>query len=81
MKKAGFTLGDIISISIDDDVIVMPYYDFYQITPAKDPQTCNTLVSLRLNMCLMHYSGVYDEAQLPMLTTLRRLLIICSLTA
>ena len=32
---------------------------------AKDPKTCNTLVSLRLNMCLMHYSGVYDEAQLP----------------
>ena len=26
---------------------------------------CNTLVSLRLNTCLMHYAGVGDEAKLP----------------
>lgn len=30
MEKAGFTLGDVISITIDDKEIVMPYYDgFY----------------------------------------------------
>lgn len=29
MTKAGFTLGDLISITIDDRVIVMPYYDGY----------------------------------------------------
>lgn len=44
---------------------LVTYENFYQINPSKDPQTCNTLVSLRLNLCLMHYSGVYDEAQLP----------------
>ena len=26
---------------------------------------CNTLVSLKLNPCLMYYAGVSDEAQLP----------------
>jgi hypothetical protein len=31
----------------------------------KDPDLCNTLVSLRLNTCLMHYAGVSDEAALP----------------
>ena len=30
MEKAGFTLGDVISITIDNREIVMPYYDgFY----------------------------------------------------
>ena len=29
------------------------------------PALCNTLVSLRLNTCLMYYAGVDDEAQLP----------------
>ena len=29
MMKAGFTLGDIISITVDDNEIVMPYYDGY----------------------------------------------------
>ena len=29
MKNAGFTLGDLISVTIDDKEIVMPYYDGY----------------------------------------------------
>ena len=29
MMKAGFTLGDVISITVDDKEIVMPYYDGY----------------------------------------------------
>ena len=37
----------------------------YQYTPDNNPQFCNTLVSLRLNPCLMHYAGVDDESQLP----------------
>ena len=41
------------------------YYNYYNITPVKDSALCSTLVSLRLNICLMHYAGVDDEAQLP----------------
>lgn len=33
--------------------------------PQKDPNVCKTLVSLRLNPCLMYYAGISDEAQLP----------------
>jgi hypothetical protein len=44
---------------------LITYDNYYQITPAKDRDICNTLVSMRLNLCLMHYSGVSDEAQLP----------------
>ncbi len=29
MTEAGFTLGDVISITIDDIVLIMPYYDGY----------------------------------------------------
>lgn len=29
MTEAGFTLGDIISITVDDIVLIMPYYDGY----------------------------------------------------
>ena len=29
MREAGFTLGDLISVTIDDKEIVMPYYDGY----------------------------------------------------
>ena len=29
MTEAGFTLGDVISITVDDKVIIMPYYDGY----------------------------------------------------
>lgn len=49
---------------IDDYLIT--YDNYYLITPAKDPELCNTLVSMRLNTCLMHYAGVTNEAQLPM---------------
>ena len=29
MTEAGFTLGDVISITVDDIVLIMPYYDGY----------------------------------------------------
>lgn len=41
------------------------YSNYYGITPEKNPDVCNTLVTLRLNPCLMYYAGVSDEAQLP----------------
>lgn len=44
---------------------LITYDNYYQIIPANARDLCNTLVSLRLNTCLMHYTGVYDEAQLP----------------
>lgn len=44
---------------------LITYDNYYRITPAKDRNLCNTLVSLRLNTCLMYYAGVDDEAQLP----------------
>lgn len=44
---------------------LITYDNYYLITPKNDPILCNTLVSLRLNTCLMYYAGVNDEAQLP----------------
>jgi hypothetical protein len=44
---------------------LITYDNFYRINPAKNPELCNTLVSLRLNTCLMYYAGVSDETQLP----------------
>ena len=44
---------------------LVTYDNYYYINPAKDPVLCNTLVSLRLNTCLMFYAKVSDEAQLP----------------
>ena len=44
---------------------LITYSNYFHITPAKDPDICNALVSLRLNMCLMYYAGISDEAQLP----------------
>ncbi|MBR5393586.1 MAG: tyrosine-protein phosphatase [Bacteroidaceae bacterium] len=44
---------------------LITYYNYYGITPEKDPDVCNTLLRLNLNPCLMHYAGVSDEAQLP----------------
>ncbi|MBQ8050419.1 MAG: tyrosine-protein phosphatase [Bacteroidaceae bacterium] len=44
---------------------LITYSNFYNVNPVKDPHLCNTLVSLRLNMCLTYYAGVDDEAQLP----------------
>ena len=44
---------------------LITYNNSYKITPEKDRDLCNTLVSLRLNTCLMFYAGVNDEAQLP----------------
>ena len=41
------------------------YDNYYEVTPEKDPGVCDALISLRLNMCLMHYAGVSDESQLP----------------
>ena len=48
---------------VDDYLIT--YANYYEVTPEKDPKVCDALISLRLNMCLMHYAGVEDEAQLP----------------
>ena len=44
---------------------LVTYYNYYGITPETDRNVCNTLVSLRLNPCLMFYAGVSDEVQLP----------------
>ena len=44
---------------------LITYDNYYRINPAKNPDLCNTLVSLRLNTCLMYYAGVSDEARLP----------------
>lgn len=44
---------------------LLTYDNYYNINPVKDPELCNTLVSLRLNTCLMYYAGVSDETQLP----------------
>lgn len=44
---------------------LLTYYNYYYISPAKERDLCNTLVSLRLNTCLMYYAGVEDESQLP----------------
>ena len=49
---------------IVDDYLIT-YNNYYQITPENDRDVCNTLVSLRLNTCLMYYADVNDEAQLP----------------
>ena len=44
---------------------LITYDNYYQITPDSHRDLCNTLVSLRLNTCLMYYAGVDDEALLP----------------
>ena len=44
---------------------LITYDNYYRINPTKNPELCNTLVSLRLNTCLMYYASVTDEAQLP----------------
>ena len=43
---------------------LITYNNYYGVTPQKDPNVCKTLVSLRLNPCLMYYAGISDEAQL-----------------
>ncbi len=40
------------------------YMNYYLITPENDPNICNTLLTWRLNPCLMFYAGVNDESQL-----------------
>ena len=44
---------------------LITYDNYYQINPVKNRDLCNTLVSLRLNTCLMYYAGVDNEEQLP----------------
>ena len=44
---------------------LVTYDNYYSLNPSQDPERCNTLVSLRLNNCLMFYAGVSTEAQLP----------------
>ena len=49
---------------IVDDYLIT-YNNYFHLNPGNSPELCNTLVSLRLNTCLMYYAGVNDEAQLP----------------
>ncbi len=49
---------------IVDDYLTT-YNNYYQKTPEKDGDICNTLLSMRLNPCLMYYAGISDESQLP----------------
>ena len=44
---------------------LVTYNNYYDINPVNNPVLCNTLVSLRLNTCLMYYANVSDESQLP----------------
>ena len=44
---------------------LITYLNYFKITPEKNLDVCNTLVSMKLNPCLMFYAGVSDEAQLP----------------
>ena len=44
---------------------LITYDNYYGINPSKNGDICNTLVSLRLNPCLMYYAGVNDESKLP----------------
>ena len=44
---------------------LLSYKNFYNITPEKDYDICKSLLTLRLHICLMYYTGVYEEAQLP----------------
>ena len=55
---------------------LVTYDNYYYINPAKDPVLCNTLVSLRLNTCLMFYANVSDESQLPNKTAYSRTFLI-----
>lgn len=44
---------------------LVTYNNYYRINPEINRDLCNTLVSLRLNTCLMYYANVSDETQLP----------------
>ena len=44
---------------------LITYDNYYRINPVNDPDICYTLVSLRLNTCLMFYAGINNEALLP----------------
>ncbi|MDO4984424.1 MAG: tyrosine-protein phosphatase [Prevotella sp.] len=44
---------------------LVSYANYFNVTPESDPQICNTLVTMRLHPCLMYYTGVADESQLP----------------
>lgn len=43
---------------------LITYDNYYGVIPQKDRDVCNTLLSLKLNPCLMYYAGINDEAQL-----------------
>ena len=47
------------------DDYLKTYENYYFITPLKDPNVCRTLLTLRLNPCLMYYAGIDNEALLP----------------
>ena len=47
------------------DDYLKTYENYYFITPQNAPDVCHTLLTLRLNPCLMYYAGINDEALLP----------------
>ena len=44
---------------------LITYDNYYNVNKTSSPKTCDALVMLKLNPCLMHYAGVSDEALLP----------------
>ena len=44
---------------------LVTYKNFYNVTPENAYDICKSLLSLKLHICLMYYTGIYDEAQLP----------------
>ena len=44
---------------------LITYDNYYNVNKTSSPETCDALVMLKLNPCLMHYAGVSDEALLP----------------
>lgn len=43
---------------------MITYDNYFHITPEKDKEVCDKFIDLRLNDCLMFYTGVKDPAQL-----------------
>lgn len=49
---------------IVDDYLIT-YDNYYGVNPKNKPEVCSTLVSIRLNECLMHYANIDEESALP----------------
>ena len=44
---------------------LVTYHNYYNVNTTSNPETCDALVTLKLNPCLLHYADVTDEALLP----------------